>query len=104
MAEKAAGAAKKVKKTTEEAGSKKQQPKFPSQFGSHASMTQKELTEALQKQQPLLVVLEDEHGAYVTEAVRLDTKMADPNRYAGETYRKGQLSKHGVAVPAQKKD
>ena len=43
---------KKVKKTSEESGKKKKEATFPSPFGSHASMAQKELTEELQKQQP----------------------------------------------------
>jgi len=29
------------------------------------------------------VVLQDEHGFYTTETARLDTKLADPNRYTG---------------------
>ncbi|MEI6971461.1 MAG: hypothetical protein WCL44_08065 [bacterium] len=104
MADKAAASqAKKVKKTAEEAGSKKDAPKFPSPFGSHASMDRKELTEELQKKQPLLSVLEDENGLYVTETTRLDNKMADPNRYAGETHRKEQLVKAGVEAGAAKK-
>lgn len=99
---KPAAATKKVKKTTEEAGAKKQQAKFPSVFGSHASMINQDLTTELQKQHPASCVLEDENGAYVTETVRLDTHMADPNRYANEKYRKDLLSKLSVkAVEAK---
>ena len=99
---KPATATKKVKKTTEEAGAKKQQAKFPSVFGSHASMINKELTAELQKQHPESSVLEDENGAYITENARLDTHMADPNRYASEKYRKDLLSKLAVkAVEAK---
>lgn len=95
---------KKVKKTAEEAGAKKQGPKYPSPFGSHASMVQKELTEELQKQNPALAVLEDETGLYVTETARLDNRMADPNRYAGGQYRNEQMAKLGVKAPAHKKE
>lgn len=105
MAEKAAATpVKKVKKTSEEAGAKKESPKFPSPFGSHTSMVQKEQTEELQKQQPLLSVLADENGLYVTETARLDTHMGDPNRYAAEKYRKEQLAKFGVKATAAKKE
>ena len=103
MAEKAAATpVKKVKKTAEEAGAKKESPKFPSPFGSHSSMVQKELSEELQKQQPQLAVLEDENGLYITETSRLDNHMADPNRYAGEKFRKEQLAKAGVKAAAVK--
>jgi hypothetical protein len=101
---KPATATKKVKKTTEEAGAKKQQAKFPSAFGSHASMINKELTAELQKQQPESSVLEDENGAYITETARLDTHMADPNRYANEAHRKALLSKFNLKVTEAKKE
>mgnify|MGYP001594301240 CR=1 FL=1 len=101
---KAAAPVKKVKKTAEEAGAKKQAPRFPSPFGSHASMVQKELTEALQKQHPQLAVLEDENGLYLTETAKLDNHMADPNRFAGETHRKAELEKVGVKAPPAKKE
>jgi hypothetical protein len=60
---------------------------FPSRFGSHASMIDNEKTEVLND--PNLVVLKDEFGFYTTERNRLDTKMADPNRY--ESKRLGKL-------------
>jgi hypothetical protein len=80
--------------------------KYPSYFGSHASMVDEELTAALQKvvagempdlkedqlavvkkliKQPAddLVVLRDEHKEpYSTSRKLLDNGMADPNRYA----------------------
>lgn len=90
---------KKVKKTSEESGKKKKEVTFPSPFGSHTSMVQKELTEELQKQHPQLCVLADAGGIYVTETVKLDTHMGDPNRYADEPYRKAQLDKFGVKAP-----
>ena len=99
-----AAATKKTKKTSEEAGAKKQQAKFPSIFGSHASMVNKDLTAELQKQHADLSVLDDENGPYVTENVKLDTHMSDPNRYTSEKYRKEQLTKFGVLVAAAKKE
>lgn len=95
---------KKVKKTSEEAGAKKKEAAFPSPFGSHASMVNKELTEELQKQHPALSVLADENGTYVTETAKLDTHMADTNRYASEEYRKQQLDKYGIKAPTTEKD
>lgn len=80
--------------------------KFPSYFGSHASMIDKELTDAVHKarkgEAPDLppeqmgmfdkllsavkddnyVVIKDEHKSpYVTTVGVLDNGMADPNRY-----------------------
>ncbi len=55
-------------------------PKYPSQFGSHASMIDIEATEALND--PKLVVLVDEHGPYTTGKDRLDDGLADPKRYS----------------------
>lgn len=48
---------------------------YPSRFGSHSSMV-KELVI------PGVVKLTDEFGDYTTEASRLDTGIADPNRFA----------------------
>ena len=53
-------------------------PLFPSQYGSHSSMIDVEETKLLS---PELVALRDEHGLYVTLRNRLDTGLADPNRY-----------------------
>jgi hypothetical protein len=58
---------------------KEEKFKFPSHFGSHASMIDAEATEALND--AALVVLKDEHGLYATLRNRLDNKEADPNRY-----------------------
>jgi len=54
--------------------------KFPSRFGSHSSMVNEEKTSTLKDTS--LVVLEDEFGEYTTERNRLDSGLADPNRYA----------------------
>ncbi len=70
----------------------------PSEFGSHKSMINEELTEKLID--PLdpnligwlsndlntlgqVVVLTDEYGDYITLNSHLDTRLADPNRYWG---------------------
>ena len=60
---------------------------YPSQFGSHASMIDEEATKNLDN--PSRVVLKDEHGLYETDRYRLDSKLADPNRY--KTDRLGKL-------------
>ena len=52
---------------------------YPSVFGSHSSMVDEEETKKLDD--PNLVALKDEFGIYVTERARLDTRLADPNRY-----------------------
>lgn len=51
----------------------------PSWFGSHKSMVDQAATEKLNS--PGKVVCNDERGAYVTETARLDSGLADPNRY-----------------------
>jgi len=57
---------------------------FPSDFGSHASMTDADLTgkiaESKQDAADPWVILTDEHGHYATRKHRLDTGLADPNR------------------------
>ena len=53
--------------------------KYKSRFGSESSMINQEETDKLND--PDLVVLSDEFGNYVTQRCRLDTKLADPNRY-----------------------
>jgi hypothetical protein len=58
---------------------------FPSHYGSHTSMVDQGLTEQLGNAE--LVVLKDEEGYYVTEKKRLDTKLADANRYANSAAR-----------------
>lgn len=65
--------------------SKTEKYPFPSHYGSHASMVDKGLTEQLGDEK--LVVCKDEEGYYVTEKNRLDTKLADANRYANSAAR-----------------
>lgn len=52
---------------------------YPSQFGSHASMIDQEATDKLADSAK--VVLKDEFGTYITERSRIDSGLADPNRY-----------------------
>jgi hypothetical protein len=54
---------------------------YPSRFGSHAAMIDKDRTEKLKN--PDLVVCKDEFGFYTTEKKKLDSGVADPNRYDG---------------------
>ena len=53
---------------------------YPSQYGSHASMVDADATEKLNN--PDMVVCRDKYGPYTTLKSRLDTNLADPNRYA----------------------
>ncbi len=59
---------------------------YPSDFGSHASMTNEELNgkigAAKQDAGDAWVILADERGPYATRKSRLDTGMADPARFA----------------------
>ena len=55
--------------------------KYKSRFGSHADMIDEEKTSELNDDK--LVVLEDEHGYYVTERIRLDSGLSDPKRCDG---------------------
>lgn len=52
---------------------------YPTRFGSHASMIDLQETAKLEKEG--MVVLKDENGFYITERGRVDSGMADPNRY-----------------------
>jgi len=61
------------------ASAKQESYKYPTRFGSHSSMIDEEKTGELNNDQ--VVVLEDEHGYYTTERKRLDSGLADPNRY-----------------------
>jgi len=67
----------------------------PSPYGSHASMTLagKILVDTFHRTQPTgedkrllpldkCILLQDERGFYLTETTRLDTGLADPNRYS----------------------
>ena len=60
---------------------------YPSRFGTHSTMVDEEKTKELND--PRRVVCADEHGTYITEKNRVDSKMADPNRYT--TSRIGKL-------------
>jgi hypothetical protein len=70
----------------------------PSEFGSHSSMVNTELTERLEPDADLIrtlsngvgstseaIVLTDEYGDYLTLKSKLDTRASDPNRYYGFT-------------------
>ena len=61
-------------------------PVFPSEFGSHTSMINAELNEkvaaAKQDAADPWQILTDERGNYATRKQRLDSGLADPNRYA----------------------
>jgi len=56
--------------------------KHKTRYGSHTDMIDEEKTSELNDEK--LVVLQDEHGYYITERTRLDNGLADPKRYAGE--------------------
>ena len=60
---------------------KKAQPtiEVPSLYGSHASMIDENLQEAVASEG--WVILRDEKGVYNTTRDRLDTGLADPRRY-----------------------
>ena len=60
---------------------KKAQPtlEVPSLYGSHASMIDESLQEAVTTEG--WVILRDEKGVYNTTRDRLDTGLADPRRY-----------------------
>ena len=53
--------------------------KYPTRYGSHSSMVNEEKTEELNCENK--VVIEDEHGYYITDTNRLDNGLADPKRY-----------------------
>ena len=73
------------------AGKKEQKVVYPSDFGSHASMTDEELTgkivAAKQDAADPWVVLKDDRGDYATRKSRLDSGLADPNRCADQPVR-----------------
>ena len=65
-------------------------PSYPSDYGSHASMLNKEATKELNKDIEFedlsgtdSVVIDTDSGSYKTLKNRLDTGLADPNRYSG---------------------
>jgi hypothetical protein len=55
--------------------------KYPSPYGSHASM----IDTSINANDPKFVVLKDDEGHYTTERSRLDSGLADPNRYANRS-------------------
>lgn len=76
----------------EKAGGKKEQRVvYPSDFGSHTSMANEELTgkiaAAKQDAGDPWVILKDERGEYATRKSRLDSGLADPNRCADQPVR-----------------
>ena len=70
-------------------------PVFPSEFGSHVSMVNAELTEKIAAAKQDAVdpwqILTDERGNYATRKHRIDTNMADPNRFSDLPAREKQL-------------
>ena len=76
-------------------------PVMPSEFGSHAAMVNAELTEkiaaAKQDAADPWQILTDERGHYVTRKHRVDTGLADPNRYADLPAREKQVKEFTAA-------
>ncbi len=74
---------------------KEKAPTFPTDFGSHASMVDAELDAKIvaPKQDPAdpWTILTDERGDYATRKSRLDTGLADPNRFADAPIRERQV-------------
>jgi hypothetical protein len=70
---------------------KNKAPTFPSDFGSHTTMISAELNEkvaaAKQDAADPWQILTDERGNYATRKSRLDTGLADPNRFADQPIR-----------------
>jgi len=64
-------------------------PTYPSDYGSHASMVDKEATKTLNEgiefdnlSSTDSVVIDTDKGSYTTVKNRLDTGLADPRRYS----------------------
>ena len=76
-------------------GKKEQKVVYPSDFGSHTSMANEELTgkiiAARQDAADPWVVLKDDRGDYATRKSRLDSGLADPNRFADQPAREKLL-------------
>jgi len=53
--------------------------KYKTRYGSHKDMINEGKTSELNDEK--LVVLQDEHGYYITERTRLDNGLSDPKRY-----------------------
>ena len=71
---------------------KEVQPIYPSDYGSHASMVNKEATQALNEgiefddlSSDASVVIDMDKVSYTTTKNRLDTGLADPRRYSAVT-------------------
>ena len=65
------------------------QSAYPSDYGSHASMVDREATKVINEgiefddlSSTASVVIDTDKGSYTTVKNRLDTGLADPNRYA----------------------
>ena len=80
---------------------KNKAPVYPSEFGSHTSMVNAELTgkitEAKQNPADPWQVLTDERGNYATPKSRLDTGMCDPCRVADQPAREKILKELSAA-------
>lgn len=68
--------------------------KFPSNYGSHASMVNDIFTQKLNFEG--YSVLEDERGFYGTENCRLDSGIMDNRRMSSVENRKAFLNAHGL--------
>ena len=77
----------------EKKGEKAKGPAMPSEFGSHGTMVNAELTEKVKNQDASdpWQILTDERGNYATRKHRIDTGLADPNRYADLPAREKQV-------------
>lgn len=74
---------------------KKEEPKYPSTFGSHQVMVDEELT--IKVNDDKMVVCKDDDGPYVTFKNRLNNGMSDNYRNTSEEFRRKQLVKFGVS-------
>lgn len=57
---------------------------YPSRFSSHASMVDDEATALMNDENH--IVCKDEYGSYITLRERLDSGIADPNRYTAARF------------------
>jgi len=67
---------------------------YPSVYGSHETMVDKEATKFLSNENGHLVVCRDADGFYLTEKKNLDSKLADPYRCASPEWRAEFMKKH----------
>lgn len=79
----------------EKKDAKSKGPVFASDFGSHGDMISTEWTEKIvpSRQDPNdpWQILTDERGQYATRKSKIDTGLADPNRYADLPAREKQV-------------